>query len=100
MLDVAIRGGEVVDGTGASRRRGDVGIVEGRVVAVGEVGQARRTIEADGLIVAPGFCDIHTHFDAQVFWDPALTPSSLHGVTSVIAGNCGLTLAPVNDHDA
>jgi len=96
MLDIALRGGELVDGTGAARRRADVGIAGGRVVSVGDVPEARRTIDATGLIVAPGFCDVHTHFDAQVFWDTAVTPSSLHGVTSAMAGNCGFTLAPLN----
>ena len=96
MLDTVLRGGQVVDGTGAARRPADVGISGGRVVAVGEVGEARRTIDVDGLVVAPGFCDIHTHFDAQVFWDTALTPSSLHGVTSAMAGNCGFTLQPLD----
>jgi N-acyl-D-aspartate/D-glutamate deacylase len=97
MLDVAVRGGAVVDGTGGPRRRADVGIADGRVVAIGEVGQAHRTIDADGLVVAPGFCDVHTHFDAQAFWDGALTPSPFHGVTSAMAGNCGFTLAPLDD---
>jgi N-acyl-D-amino-acid deacylase len=74
MLDSAIRGGDVVDGTGARRRRADVGIVNGAVVAIGTVGEAREEIDATGKVVAPGFVDVHTHFDAQVFWDPALTP--------------------------
>jgi N-acyl-D-aspartate/D-glutamate deacylase len=101
VLDVVIRGGEVVDGSGASRRRADVGIEGGRVVAVGDdVGAGRRTIDADGLIVAPGFVDIHTHYDAQVFWDPYLTPSVLHGVTSVMSGNCGFTIAPIVEEQA
>jgi N-acyl-D-aspartate/D-glutamate deacylase len=101
VLDVAIRGGDVVDGTGAERRRADVGIRDGRVVEIGAVTEsARADIDASGRIVAPGFVDIHTHIDAQVFWDPALTPSSLHGVTTMLAGNCGFTLAPLDDEAA
>jgi N-acyl-D-aspartate/D-glutamate deacylase len=101
MYDVIIRGGEVVDGTGAARRRADVGIRDGKVVAIGEVtGEAASTIDAAGKVVAPGFVDVHTHFDAQVFWDGALTPSPLHGVTTVLAGNCGFTIAPLSSDPA
>jgi len=94
--DVIIRGGTVVDGTGAAPRTADVAISDGMIAEVGWVsGSARRTIDADGLTVTPGFVDIHTHFDGQATWDPHLTPSCWHGVTTAILGNCGIGFAPV-----
>jgi N-acyl-D-aspartate/D-glutamate deacylase len=93
--DIVIRGGTLIDGTGAPGRRADVAIAGDKVVAVGEGLTGARELDASGQVVAPGFIDIHTHYDAQVFWDPRLTPSSFHGVTSVIAGNCGFSIAPI-----
>src|SRR5580704_1642088 len=97
--DIVIRGGTVIDGTGAPGLSADVAVTGGRIAAVGEGLRGTREYDASGQIVAPGFIDIHTHYDAQVFWDPWLTPSSFHGVTSVIAGNCGFSIAPVRSKD-
>jgi N-acyl-D-aspartate/D-glutamate deacylase len=100
--DLVIRGGEVIDGTGEPARRADVAIVGSLIAEVGSCdGSARRVIEADGLTITPGFVDIHTHYDGQATWDDRMIPSSWHGVTTVVAGNCGVGFAPVHgaDHD-
>jgi len=93
--EVVIRGGTVVDGTGAPGRRADVAIGAGKILEIGDSLKGDHEMDASGQVVAPGFIDIHTHYDAQVFFDPWLTPSSFHGVTSVVAGNCGFSIAPI-----
>jgi N-acyl-D-aspartate/D-glutamate deacylase len=110
MLDLIIRGATIVDGTGTPGRVGDVGVQDGRIVAVANrdgggadgrtADEAREEVDAAGLVLCPGFVDPHTHYDAQFFWDPLATPSNVHGVTSLVAGNCGFTLAPLHAEDA
>jgi N-acyl-D-aspartate/D-glutamate deacylase len=100
MHDLVIRGGTIVDGTGGAPFTGDIAVEGGVIVDVGRVDTAaRRTLDADGLTVTPGFVDIHTHFDGQATWDPHLTPSCWHGVTTAILGNCGVGFAPVRPDD-
>jgi len=101
-FDLVIKDGMIVDGTRAPRFRGDIAIKNGRIAKIGRVQphQAKKTVDASGLIVAPGFIDLHTHYDAQIFWDPYLTISGWHGITSVVIGNCGFGFAPVHPKDA
>ena len=100
MHDLIIRGGTIADGSGRAPSRGDVAIDGGLIAAVGEVGDAaRRVIDADGLLVTPGWVDIHTHYDGQATWDPEVSPSGWHGVTTVVMGNCGVGFAPARAAD-
>jgi N-acyl-D-aspartate/D-glutamate deacylase len=100
MHDTVIRGGSIVDGTGKPGVTGDVAIENGRIVAVGgRAGPARQDVDADGLLVTPGFVDIHTHYDGQAVWDAHLAPSAWHGVTTAVIGNCGVGFAPCKPED-
>ena len=100
--DLIIRGGTIIDGSGNEPFEGDIGVRDGRIVKVGKVeGAGKRTIDAEGKLVTPGFVDIHTHFDGQATWEKRMEPSSGHGVTTVVTGNCGVGFAPCrpDDHD-
>ncbi len=100
MHDTVIRGGTIVDGNGGAPYTGDVAIDAGRISAVGgKAGSGRREVDADGLLVTPGWVDVHTHYDGQATWDPILAPSSWHGVTTAMFGNCGVGFAPVRKAD-
>src|SRR5581483_8071507 len=103
MLDAVIKGGSIVDGTGAAPVTGDVAVRDGKIVSVGERldEEARETIDADGALVTPGWIDVHTHYDGQATWDEVFEPSTSNGVTTLVMGNCGVGFAPVRptDHD-
>ena len=100
MYDLVIKGGRIYDGSGMPSYNGDIGIKDGRIVEIGRLnGSAAKTLNVDGLAVAPGFIDPHTHLDAQLLWDPLGTSSCFHGVTSAVIGNCGLSWAPAKPED-
>src|SRR6185312_11176158 len=100
-FDLLLTGGVVVDGTGRPRYGADIGITEGKIAEIGRLGgsAAQRRIDISGLVAAPGVIDIHTHYDAQICWDPALSSSAEHGTTTVVMGNCGVGIAPCRPAD-
>jgi N-acyl-D-aspartate/D-glutamate deacylase len=101
MLDLLIKNGRIIDGTGAPGSVGDIGVKDGRIAAIGHVTEsAKQTIDATGRVVSPGFVDVHTHYDAQVFWDGTLSPSCYHGVTTIFGGHCGFSIAPLSKEAA
>ena len=100
-FDLVVKDGMIVDGSGLPRYRGDIGVKDGKIAEIGRInGAAKETLNAEGRVVAPGFVDGHTHMDAQIFWDPIGTSSCYHGITSVVMGNCGFTLAPCREREA
>jgi len=100
MHDLIIRGALLLDGSGSPARRGDLAVEDGRIAAIGRIeGGARETLDADGLALMPGIIDNHTHYDAQLTWDPLLSPSPALGVTTAVIGNCGFTIAPCRPRD-
>ena len=99
-VDLIVRGGSLIDGTGAPRHTADVAVHHGRVVEIGTLRErGDRELDADGLLVTPGFVDIHTHYDAQLHWDPTASPASWHGVTTLLTSNCGFTITPTKPDD-
>jgi N-acyl-D-aspartate/D-glutamate deacylase len=103
VLDYLIKSATIVDGTGSASYVGSIGVKDGKIASIsrnGDAPEATETYDATGMVVAPGFIDNHTHYDAQLFWDPMMTPSNVHGVTTVLGGNCGFTLAPLKAEDA
>src|SRR5215467_16003594 len=100
MLDLVIKGAEIFDGSGAKPVRGDLGVSDGKIIEIGpKLGAAKETVIADGLALAPGIIDGHTHYDAQITWDPFVDPSPALGVTTAVLGNCGFTIAPCKPAD-
>ncbi len=99
--DLIIRNGRIIDGSGMPSFNGDVAVKDGKIAEVGRFsGTAGRVIDVDGLVISPGFIDNHTHYDAQILWDPLCTSTCWHGVTSIVMGNCGLAMAPAKPKDS